>query len=71
VVNAALVESSRGIVEKPQELVAAMMEFAKELSLMAYDTSYVYYPRLRKSKLVMRDKEILNKARDIAIEVND
>jgi len=40
----------------------------EQLGLTAYDAAYVHYARLRKAKLLTNDKEILEKAKDVAID---
>lgn len=42
----------------------------EQLGLTAYDAAYVYYARLRKAKLLTNDEEILEKARDVAINTD-
>jgi len=40
----------------------------EQLGLTAYDAAYVHYARLRKAKLLTNDKEILERAKDVAID---
>ncbi|BES81816.1 PIN domain-containing protein [Pyrodictium abyssi] len=51
---------------KPEDL-EAISKLAEQLGLTAYDAAYVYYARLHGAKLLTSDKEILAKARDIAV----
>ena len=52
---------------EPEDLkhISALSE---QLGLTAYDAAYVHYARLRKAKLLTNDKELLEKAKDVAID---
>lgn len=54
---------------KPEDL-EAISKLAEQLGLTAYDAAYVYYARLHGAKLVTSDKEILVKARDVAVDTS-
>ena len=50
-----------------QEDIQGIYKVARETQLTSYDAAYVYYARKYGSKLVTSDREILDRAGDVAI----
>ena len=51
--------------------LGAIGRLAAELGLTVYDAAYIYYSRLHGAKLVTGDKEILARAGDVALSVDE
>lgn len=62
--NLALIRVSPGDLE-------AVGRLAAELGLTVYDAAYVYYSRLHEARLVTGDKELLAKAGDGALSIDE
>lgn len=54
---------------KPEDL-EAINKLAERLDLTSYDAAYIYYAKVHKAKLITSDKEILMKAKDIAVDTS-
>jgi predicted nucleic acid-binding protein len=61
-----LAEQLKIIRTRPEDIEGISSE-AERLGITAYDAAYIYYARLQGAKLVTSDKEILSKARDVAV----
>ncbi len=46
-------------------------ELAEQLGLTVYDAAYVHFARIKRSKLITNDGELLKKAGDVAVELRE